>query len=136
MQKKTCALAGLAVAVTGGVLLTGSPAYAQSSLVQGHRHHHYSSNRNYNVNRNRNHNRVVVRVNVHNSNRNFAVADRGRERDFDDSGFLFRRRCHFGCGFDNGFRRGGRDFDDGDRDEGGGDRIVVGNDIRSLGAGD
>lgn len=134
MQKKTCALAGLAVAVTGGVLLTGSPSYAQSTLVQGHRHHHYSS-RNFNVNRNRNHNRVVVRVNVHNSNRNFAVAD--RERDFDDSGFLFRRRCHFGCGFnrfDDGFRRG-RDFDDGDRDEGG-DRIIVGNDFRSLGAGD
>src|SRR5258708_1455644 len=89
VQKKTCALASLAVAATAGVLLSGSPASAQSTLVQGHRHH--SVNRNSNWNRNRNHNRVVVRVNVHNSNRNVAVAD--RERGDEDFGLFRNRGC-------------------------------------------
>jgi hypothetical protein len=131
VQKKTCVLAGLAVAATGGVLLSGSPAHAQSDLVQGHRHHHYrhySSNRN--TNWNRNHNRVVVRVNVHNSNHNVAVAD--REREDEDFGFFRHRGCGSRCGFE---RDGFRGRDDDDRDEGG-DRIIVGNDIRSLGARD
>jgi hypothetical protein len=131
VQKKTFALAGLAVATVGGVLFTGSPANA-GSLVQGHRHHHYSSrNYNRNTNWNRNHNRVVVRVNVRNHNVNTAFA--GRDRDDRDSDFgLFRHR---GCGFrcnrfddDEGDRGFGRDDDD-DR----GDRIIVGNDIRTAG---
>jgi hypothetical protein len=137
VQKKTFALAGLAVAAAGGVLLTGSPANA--ALVQGHRHHHYSSHRNYNrnANWNRNRNGVVVRVNVRNRNNNVAFAGRERERD-DDFG-LFRNRgggCGFGCG---GRRFGrfdrfddddfGRDRDDDDR----GDNIIVGNDIRTAG---
>jgi hypothetical protein len=130
VQKKTCTLTGLAVAMAGGVLLTGSPANAQSTLVQWRRHHHhsrhYSVNRNTNFNRNRN--RVVVRVHVHNSNRNVAIADRERDDDFG----LFRRHCRFDCfrRFDDD--RFGRDDDDRD----GGDRIIVGNDFRSLGSRD
>ena len=134
MQKKTCALASLAVAVSGGVLLTGSPAHAQSTLVQGHRdHRHYSSHRssNRNVNVNRNVNRNVVRVNIHNVNRNvssFHEVDHA-DRDRDNAGFLFNR-CHFGC--NRGFERDRFDRDDrGDEDRG--DRIIVGNDIRSVG---
>jgi hypothetical protein len=131
VQKKTCALTGLAVAMAGGVLLTGSPANAQSTLVQWRRHHHhrhYSANRNVNLNRNRN--RVVVRVNVHNSNHNVAIADRERDHDF---GLFRHHRCRFDCfrGFDDD--RFGRDDDD--RDDGG-DRIIVGNDFRSLGSRD
>lgn len=131
MQKRTYALAGLAVAAASGVLITGSPAYA-GALVQGHRHHHYSSHRNYNrnLNLNRNNNRVVVRVNVRNRNINTAFAGGDRERD-DDFG-LFRRRCHFGCNrfdrFDR-FDRDGFGRDDDDR----GDNIIVGNDIRTAG---
>ncbi|MDN3359214.1 hypothetical protein [Actinomadura sp. DC4] len=138
VHKKSYALAVLAVAAAGGVLLTGSPANA-GTLVQGYRHHHYSSHRNYNrnANWNRNHNRVVVRVNVRNHNVNTAWA--GRDRDRDDDFGLFRHRCGFGCGNrfnrfddfddddDRGFRRGGGDDDDG------GDRIIVGNDIRTAG---
>jgi hypothetical protein len=134
VQKKTYALAGLAVAAAGGVLLTGSPANA-GALVQGHRHHHYSSHRSYNrnANWNRNHNRVVVRVNVRNHNVNTAFAGRERERD-DDFG-LFRHRCGSRCGGFNRFDRfdddggWGRDRDDDDR----GDNIIVGNDIRTAG---
>lgn len=127
MQKKTCALTGLAIAVTGGVLLTGSPANAQSTLVQWRRHHHHARHIavNRNTNLNRNHNRVVVRVHVRNSNRNFAFADRERDDDF---GLFRHRRCGFDC-----FRRFDHDrFDDDDRNDGG-DRIIVGNDFRSLG---
>ena len=131
MQKKTFALAGLAVAAAGGVLFTGSPADA-GVLVQGHRHHHYSSHRNFNrnANWNRNHNRVVVRVNVRNDNVNTAFAGRDRDRDDDDFG-LFRNRGRFRC---NRFDR----FDDDDRgfgrdDEDRGDNIIVGNDIRTAG---
>ncbi|WP_329244193.1 hypothetical protein OG417_47360 [Actinoallomurus sp. NBC_01490] len=134
VQKRTYALAGLAVAAAGGVLITGSPAYA-GALVQGHRHHHhYSSHRNHNrnLNFNRNHNRVLVRVNVRNRNVNTAWAGGGFNRgfrDFDrDSDFgLFRHRCRFGCGrfgFDDDFGRD-RDRDDDDR----GDNIIVGNDF-------
>ena len=75
VQKKTFALAGLAVAAAGGVLLSGSPAQA-GALVQGHRHHHhYSSHRNYNrnANWNRNRHRVVVRVNVRQPQRQHRV---------------------------------------------------------------
>jgi hypothetical protein len=130
VQKRTYALAGLAVAAASGVLITGSPAYA-GALVQGHRHHHhYSSHRNHNrnLNLNRNHNRVVVRVVNHNVNTAFAGGGFHRGfRDFDrDSDFgLFRHRCRFGCGrfgFDDDF---GRDRDDDDR----GDNIIVGNDF-------
>ena len=140
MLKKTCALAGLALATAGGVLLTGSPASAQGTLAQWHhhRHHygHYSSHRNVNINRNRNHNRVVVRVNVRNRNNNIAFAGRERER-FHENDFGLFRRCHFGCGNrfgrfgDDEFRGGGfgRDRDDDDR----GDTIIVGNDFRALG---
>ncbi len=133
MQKKTCALAGLAaVAAASGVLVSSSPASAQSTLVQHHRHwRHHSVNHNVNWNRNRNHNRVVVRVNVHNSNRNVAFAGNERRRGFDDDfGFFRHRRCHLGCGggFDNDDFGRGRDDDD-DR----GDNIIVGNDFRSLG---
>jgi hypothetical protein len=135
VQKKTYALAGLAVAAAGGVLLTGSPANA-GALVQGHRHHHYSSHRHYNrnANWNRNRNGVVVRVNVRNRNVNTAWAGgggfhRGWDRD-DDFGLFRHRRCGFGCGnrfgFDGDF---GRDRDDDDR----GDNIIVGNDFRSGG---
>jgi hypothetical protein len=128
VQKKTYALAGLAVAAAGGVLLTSSPAYA-GALVQGHRHHHSSSHRNYNrnANWNRNHNRVVVRVNVRNHNVNTAFAERERERD-DDFG-LFRNHCGVRCVRFDDDRDRGRDRDDDDR----GDRIVVGNDIRTAG---
>ncbi len=137
MQKKTYALTGLAVAAAGGVLLTSSPAYA-GALVQGHRHHHYSSrNYNRNANWNRNHNRVVVRVVNHNVNTAWSGGGgfhRGfRDHDRDDDFGLFRRRCHFGCGFNrfndfdgDGF---GRDRDDDDR----GDNIIVGNDFRVAG---
>lgn len=132
MQKKTFALAGLAVAAAGGVLLTGSPAQA-GTLVQGHRHHHYSSFRssNRNANWNRNQNRVVVRVNVRNRNINTAFA--GRERD-DDFGLFRGRGCRFfSCG-----RRFGRfdRFDDdrfGRDDDDRGDNIIVGNDFRTAG---
>jgi hypothetical protein len=136
VQKKTYALAGLAVAAAGGVLLTSSPAQA-GALVQGHRHHHYSSHRNYNrnANWNRNHHRVVVRVNVHNRNVNTAWAGGGfrdgfRDHDRDDDFGLFRR-CHFGCNRFDRFDRDdfGRDRDDDDR----GDNIIVGNDIRTAG---
>jgi hypothetical protein len=127
VQKKTCALAGLAVAAAGAVLVTGSPANA-GALVQGHRHHHGSYHRNANYNRN--HNRVVVRVVNHNVNTAFAG---GRERDGDEDFGFFRRRCHFGCG---GFNRFDRFDDDGDfgredRDDRG-DNIIVGNDIRTA----
>jgi hypothetical protein len=128
VQKKTFALAGLAVAAAGGVLLSGSPADA-GVLVQGHRHHHYSSrNYNRNANWNRNHNRVVVRVNVRNHNVNTAFA--GREHDENDSDFgLFRHR---GCGFRcNRFEDEDRGF--GREDEERGDNIIVGNDIRTAG---
>ena len=131
VQKKTCALAGLAVAAAGGVLISGSPAYA-GALVQGHRHHHYRhSSYSRNTNLNRNHNRVVVRVNVRNRNVNTSFVDRDRDRDFDEGAGFFRR-CHFGC---NRFNR----FDDfeGDRfdrdNEDRGDKIIVGNDIRTAG---
>lgn len=134
MQKRTYALAGLAVAAAGGVLITGSPAYA-GALVQGHRHHHYSSHRNYNrnTNLNRNHNRVVVRVNVRNHNVNTAFAGHeGRDRE-DDFGLFRHRRCGFGCG--NRFDRFDGDGDGfgRDRDDDRGDNIVVGNDIRTAG---
>jgi hypothetical protein len=117
VQKKTCTLAGLAVAAAAGVLITGSPAYA-GALVQGHRHHH-SWNRNANFNRN--HNRVVVRVINHNVNTAFADHER------DDGDFGFFRRCHFGCNRFNRFDRfdDDREFDRDDR----GDNIVVGNDF-------
>ena len=136
MQKRTYALAGLAVAAAGGVLITSAPAQA-GALVQGHRHHHYSSHRNYNrnANWNRNRHRVVVRVNVHNRNVNTAWAGGGfRDHDRDDDFGLFRhRRCHFGCNRFNRFD----DFDgDGfgrDRDDDRGDNIIVGNDIRTAG---
>lgn len=134
MQKKTFALAGLAVAAAGGVLLTGSPANA-GVLVQGHRHHHYSSHRNYNrnANWNRNHHRVVVRVNVRNHNVNTAFAGRERERDSDYGLFRHHRHCGFRCDRfdDDGDRGWGRDDDD-DR----GDNIIVGNDIRTAGSRD
>lgn len=133
MQKTTFALAGLAIAAAGGVLISGSPAYA-GALVQGHRHHHYSSHRshNRNANWNRNRNRVVVRVNVRNHNFNTAFAGRDHERD--DFSLFRHRRCRFGCNRfdrfdrfdDDGF---GRDRDDDDR----GDNIIVGNDIRTAG---
>ncbi|HZE33331.1 MAG TPA: hypothetical protein VE198_18060 [Actinoallomurus sp.] len=134
MQKRTYALAGLALAAAGGVLITSSPAQA-GALVQGHRHHHYSSHRNYNrnANWNRNHHRVVVRVNVHNRNVNTAWAGGGfRDNDRDDDFGLFRnRRCHFGC---NRFDRFDDDFGrDRDRDDDRGDNIIVGNDIRTAG---
>jgi hypothetical protein len=126
VHKKTCALAGLAAAAAGAVLVTGSPAYA-GALVQGHRHHHSSYNRNANYNRN--HNRVVVRVINHNVNSAFAA---GRERDDDDGDFgLFHRRCHFGCHRFDRFDR----FDDDrgfGRDDDRGDNIIVGNDIRTA----
>jgi hypothetical protein len=131
VQNKTYALAGLAVAAAGGVLLTSSPAYA-GALVQGHRHHHSSSHRNFNrnANWNRNHNRVVVRVNVRNHNVNTAFAGRERERD-DDFGLFRHRHCGFRCNrFDNDDRDFGRDDDDR------GDNIIVGNDIRTAGARD
>ena len=129
MQKRTFALAGLAVAAAGGVLIAGSPAYA-GALVQGHRHHHYSShNYNRNTNLNRNHNRVVVRVNVRNRNINTAFA--GRERD-DDFG-LFRHRCGFGCNRFDRFDRFDRDRSFGRDDDDRGDNIIVGNDIRTAG---
>src|SRR3954447_3692734 len=104
VQKKTFALAGLAIAAAGGVLLTGSPAQA-GTLVQGHRHHHYSSrNYNRNANWNRNHNRIVVRVNNRNFNTAFAGGGFGRERDRDDDFGLFRHRgCGFGCNRGFGF---------------------------------
>lgn len=139
MHKRTYALAGLALAAAGGVLITSSPAQA-GALVQGHRHHHYSSHRNYNrnANWNRNHNRVVVRVVNHNVNTAWSGGGgfhRGfRDHDRDDDFGLFRhRRCHFGCNnrfdrFDDGDGFG-RDRDDDDR----GDNIIVGNDIRTAG---
>jgi hypothetical protein len=129
VQKKTFALAGLAVAAAGGVLLTGSPANA-GVLVQGHRHHHYSSHRNYNrnANWNRNHNRVVVRVNVRNHNVNTAFADHERDEHDSDFGLFRHRRCGFRCNrFDDDDRGFGRDDDDR------GDNIIVGNDIRTAG---
>jgi hypothetical protein len=137
VQKTTFALAGLAIAAAGGMLITSSPAHA-GALVQGHRHHHYSSHRNYNrnANWNRNHNRVVVRVNVRNRNVNTAFAGREREDEF---GFFRHRRCGFGCNRFNRFDRFdrfdrdddgfGRDRDDDDR----GDNIIVGNDFRTAG---
>jgi hypothetical protein len=126
VQKRTFALAGLAVAAAGGVLITSAPAYA-GALVQGHRHHHYSSHRNFNrnTNLNRNHNRVVVRVNVRNRNVNTAFADHERDDDFG----LFRNRCHFGC---NRFDRFDRDRSFGRDDDDRGDNIIVGNDIRTV----
>ena len=129
MQKKTFALAGLAVAAAGGVLLSGSPADA-GVLVQGHRHHHYSSrNYNRNANWNRNHNRVVVRVNVRNHNVNTAFADRDHDEHDSDFGlFRHRRHCGFRCNrFDDDERGFGRDDDER------GDNIIVGNDIRTAG---
>jgi hypothetical protein len=130
VQKKTYALAGLAIAAAGGVLLSGSPAQA-GALVQGHRHHHYSSHhRNYNrnANWNRNRNGVVVRVNVRNHNVNTAWAGRDHDRESDFGLFRHHRGCGFSCnrGFDEGF---GRDRDDDDR----GDNIIVGNDFRTAG---
>jgi hypothetical protein len=138
VQKRTYALAGLALAAAGGVLITSSPAQA-GALVQGHRHHHYSSHRNYNrnANWNRNHNRVVVRVNVRNHNVNTAWAGGGfrdHDRDDDDFGLFRHRGCRSSCnrfdrfdGDGDGFGR--RDRDDDDR----GDNIIVGNDIRTAG---